>query len=475
MSEAVKENMSGMARESAPVKRSSFQNPYVLLFCILVLAGIATWILPAGRYATEVRNGIAFSVPGSYHEVARQGVLPQALFMAIAEGLIRSAPIVFMVLFTGGALHVLEQSGAVGYMLNGIAQNRRLNDFTLIVIFCVVFSILGTTGIIVNSVIAFVPIGIMVSRSIGLDKLFGVALVYIATYTGYNASISAPTSVGLAQRLADVPLLSGFGFRVVIFFAFLVASIVFMTLYARSKRRMNFTRPTEIAEDESGGGAASSAQRTRYWLALLFTALCLGGFIAGAVMKEWSEKEMLAMFVIMAIGVGLISRMSAETIANSFLKGCAQLVVGAFIVGLARAISIILNQGLILDTLVYYAVSVLGELPRSLSAIGMYVVAMVMHVFISSGSGESAVLVPVFTPIADVLGITRQTAVQAVVFGEGVVNCINPTSGVLMAILATAKIPYTQWVRFVLPLVVAWGLISAVALFIAVEIKWGPI
>jgi uncharacterized ion transporter superfamily protein YfcC len=204
---------------------------------MLVLAGIGTWIIPAGQYATEVRNGISFSVPGSYHGVDQHHIYPQALFLAIAEGLIKSAPIVFMVMFTGGALHVLEQSGAVHHMLNGIAKNRRLNDLTLIVLFCVVFSVLGTTGIVVNSVIAFVPIGIMVARSIGMNKLFGISLVYIATYTGYNASISAPTSVGLAQRLADVPLLSGIGFRVVIFLAFLLATIAFLWLYARSQRK----------------------------------------------------------------------------------------------------------------------------------------------------------------------------------------------------------------------------------------------
>lgn len=464
-----------MTTSQTTENRNSFQNPYVLLFCILVFAGILTWVLPAGQYATEIRNGVSFSVPNSYHVVAHKGVQPLALFMAIAEGLIKTAPIIFMVMFTGGALHVLEQSGAINHMLNGIAKNRRLNDFTLITLFCVVFSILGTTGIIVNSVIAFVPLGILVSRSIGMDKLFGIALVYVATYTGYNASISAPTSVGLAQRLADVPLLSGIGFRIIIFIAFLIATIAFMYVYVRIKRKQNFLRPDELTTDGGEVNKEISTRKMRYWLALLYTAFCLGGFIVGAVMLKWSEKEMLAMFIIMAIGVGIISKMRPEVIAQSFLKGCSQLVIGAFIVGLARAISIILDQGMILDTIVYYAVSLLDELPRSLSAIGMYVCAMVMHVFISSGSGESAVLIPVFTPIGDVLGITRQTTVQSVVFGEGVINCINPTSGVLMAILATSQVSYTKWIKFILPLVITWGLISAIALLIAVEINWGPI
>ncbi len=466
-----------MSKNPAAVKNKKkldMQNPYVLLFFITVLASIATWVIPAGQYKTEMRNGVSFAVPGSYHTVAQHGIQPQELFLAIAEGLIKIAPLVFMVMFTGGALQVLEESGAVPHMLNRIARNKRLNDSALILLFCVIFSILGTTGIVVNSVIAFVPIGIMVAQSIGLNKFFGVSLVYVATFTGFNASVSAPPSVIFAQRLAEVPLLSGFGFRSVIFVAFLLAAIVFLWLYARSQRKEN-PRPLYHDEGLQEGTAVSTAQVVRYWVVLLFTAVCLVGFIVGAVTLKWTEKEMMAMFVIMAIGVGMISRMSANSIAQNFLKGCSQLVVGSFIAGLARAISVILDQGFILDTIVSYAVAVLGGLPRELSAIGMYVSAMIMHVFISSGSGESAVLVPVFAPLGDILNITRQTTVQAVIAGEGVVNCLNPTSGVLMAVLAVAGIPYGKWVKFIAPLVVTWGILSAIFLFIAVKINWGPI
>jgi len=460
--------------QNKPKQKNSFQNPYVLLFCILIVAGIATWILPAGQYATEMRNGISFSVPGSYHAVANHGVNPLDLFLAIASGLISTAPIIFMVLFTGGALQVLEKSGSVDYLLHSIAENQKLNDFRLICLFCVVFSILGTTGIVVNSVIAFVPIGILIARSIGLDEIFGVSLVYIATYTGYNASISAPTSVGLAQRLAEVPLLSGLGFRFIIYLTFLAVTIAFLTIYARNKRKQNCLRPENLSE-KTQKSAQTPGQKRRHWLTLLYTALCLAVFIAGAVKLQWSEKEMLAMFIIMAIGIGIIAKMRADDIVKYFLAGCSQLIIGAFVVGMARSISIILDQGVILDTIVHYVVDILDELPRSISAIGMYVSAMIMHLFISSGSGESAVLIPVFTPIGDVLGITRQTTVQSVVFGEGIINCVNPTSGVLMAILATSNIDYTKWLKFVCPLVLTWGIISAAALLIAVEINWGPI
>ncbi|WP_025733270.1 YfcC family protein [Carnimonas nigrificans] len=464
-----------MAKKNSQTSHSSLQNPYVLLFCMLVLAGAASWLIPAGQYETEKRNGISFSIPGSYHAVASHGVLPQDLFLAIGQGLISSAPIVFMVMFTGGALRVLEQSGAIAHMLYRISSSKRFNDFTLVLTFFVVFSILGTTGIIVNSVIAFVPLGIMVARSLGLGKLFGISFVYVATYTGYNASITSPTSVGVAQQLAEVPLMSGIGYRSVIYVLFLFAAMAFMWIKIKRARASSQHRELDSGDDTAVIPSAPSGHPRRHALTLIWAAICLVAYITGAILRHWESSEMLAMFVIMSLGVGIISRMSADTIAQSFLAGCAQLVGGAFVVGLARAVSVILHQGVILDTIVYYSVQVLNDLPHAFTAIGMLFSAMIMHFFISSGSGESAVLIPIFAPIGDVLEITRQTTVQTAVLGEGVVNCINPTSGVLMAILATSKVPFTKWVKFILPLVLVWLVISIVALYIAVQINWGPI
>lgn len=466
-------------------KRSEGLNPYVLLFFILVLAAVATWIVPAGQYASEtkvitvIKDGVeskvssSYTVPGSYERLPEQhGVSPGHIFISIADGLVKAAPIIFLIIFTGGALHLLEETGAIKKVLSNISKSKRLNDFLLISIFFIVFSILGTTGIVVNSIIAFVPIGLLVAKSVGMDDKFGAALVYVAAYSGFNASIMAPMTVGLSQGLADVPLLSGLGYRMVIYISFVVAGIIFLTIYTKKCRSKGMIRPDIVVDDSEEQTAKISL---RHIITLSYSALCLVGFIFGAVEFGWGEKEMMAMFIILGVGVGILNSMSANSIATGFLKGCAGMVGGAFIVGMARAIAIVLSDGMILDTIVNAIISMMDGLPKTLSTLSMFGSAAVMHFFISSGSGEAAVLVPIFTPMGDLLEITRQTTVQTVLLGEGVVNCINPTSGILMAVLATSKIPYTTWVKFIWPLVLAWVVISILALVYAVMTNLGPI
>ncbi|HHR5877201.1 TPA: YfcC family protein [Providencia alcalifaciens] len=466
-------------------KRSDGINPYVLLFFILVAAAIATWIVPAGQYASEtkvittIKDGVetqvksSYTIPGSYERLPEQhGVLPGQVFTSIADGLVKAAPIIFLIIFTGGALHLLETTGAINKVLSNISRSKKLNDFLLITIFFVVFSILGTTGIVVNSIIAFVPIGLLVAKSVGMDDKFGAAIVYVAAYSGFNASVMAPMTVGLSQGLADVPLLSAFGFRTVVYISFVIAGIIFLTLYAKKCRRQGMVRPDVEIDDSQ---FETSKISLRHVITLSYAAFCLIGFIFGAIEWSWGEKEMMAMFIILGVGVGVLNRMSANDIATGFLKGCAGMVGGAFIVGMARAIAIVLADGMILDTIVNSIISLMDGLPKTLSALSMFGTAAIMHFFISSGSGEAAVLVPIFTPMGDLLEITRQTTVQTVLMGEGVVNCINPTSGILMAVLATSKIPYTKWLKFIWPLVLTWVIISIISIVYAVVTNLGPI
>jgi len=203
-------------------------------------------------------------------------------------------------------------------------------------------------------------------------------------------------------------------------------------------------------------------------------ALALLIFLTGAVQFYWGINEMSSMFIILAIIVGLIGQLSGSNIANIFLQGCSKLVKGAFIVGMASAISIVLEHGKILDPIVGAMSELLVAVPPTIASIGMFISAALLHFGISSGSGESALLIPIFSLLGDNLGLTRQVMVQSVLLGEGIVNCINPTSGVLMAVLATANIPFGQWVRFISPVIAIWFVISIIMLIIGVAIHWGP-
>ncbi|MEN3258673.1 Na+/H+ antiporter NhaC family protein [Sodalis endosymbiont of Spalangia cameroni] len=444
-------------------------NPYVLLFIMLVITAAATWIVPPGEFDHVLREGVKFAVPGSLHPVARSGVGPGTLFTFIAEGMVKSAPIIFLILFTGGAVNVLEQSGALSNALNAMARRKGSSDTVIILSVCAVFSVLGTTGVVINSVVAFIPLGMLLARSMDLPRIFGVGLIYLGTYAGFNAAIINPGTTGLAQRLAELPLFSGMGFRLGIYLAFAVCAIVFLTLYARRCRREGVANEDENAQQHITANVTPS-----HWLILAFTALALLTFIYGAVNYGWSENEMSAMFIVVALGVGLIARMRGGAIADTFLQGCAQLIPGALIVGLARAIALVLGHGHILDTLVNAIAGLLAPLNEMFAALGMFISAAVMHIAISSGSGESAALVPLYVPLGDALHITRQVTVETILLGEGVINSVNPTSGVMMAVLAIGRIGYGQWLRFVFPLTLMWLVIAIIAIIIGVQIQWGP-
>lgn len=450
-------------------------SPYVLLFLMLVLAAIATWVVPSGEFSRTSSNGISFVVPNSLKPVTQHGVMPGEMFAALAKGMIESAPIIFLILFTGGALAVLEATGAVRSALALASRRDGTRTHIAVIVLCAIFSLLGTLGVVTNSVVAFVPLGLLLAESMGLRKEIGAGLIYLGTYAGFNTGILNPVTTGLSQRLAGLPMFSGMTFRVCVYIAFVVATIVFLLARIRADR-INGAAVCSSAPVQNGTTAASSLPRldARQFTVVGIVLVCLSAFVYGSSTRHWAETEMIAMFLIMAIASGIVSGIRPGKIADTFLHGCSGLIKGALVVGMARAISIVLSEGKILDPIVNMLAGWLAPLHSTAAAISMFLSAALIHIGISSGSGESAVLIPIFAPLGDALHLTRQVTVQAVLLGEGFINCFNPTSGVLMAVLATSGIPYFKWVRFVMPLLIAWFAISIAAIATGVAMHWGP-
>lgn len=461
---------------SRAVKSKDPINPYVLLFCMLVAAAIATWLVPAGEFSRTVSNGVSLVVPNSLKAVPQHGVMPGEMFVALAKGMVDSAAIIFLILFTGGALAVLEATGAVRNALGMVARGDGARAHITVIVICVVFSLLGTLGVVTNSVVAFVPLGLLLAESMGLSKELGAGLIYLGTYAGFNTGILNPVTTGLTQRLAGLPMFSGMAFRVCIYIAFLIVTIVFLIVRIRAHQSQSPLRSAaqSVAAVQPSPMQPGGRLDLRQGVVVGIVVVCLSVFVYGSSTLHWAETEMVAMFLIMAIAAGAVSGIRPGKIADTFMQGCSGLVKGALVVGLARAISIVLSHGKILDTIVNTLAGWLAPLDSTMAAIAMFLSAALMHVGISSGSGESAVLIPIFAPLGDTLHLTRQVTVQAVLLGEGFMNCFNPTSGVLMAVLATSGIPYLKWVRFVAPLLVAWFVICIVAIAAGVAMHLGP-
>ncbi|MEH7012575.1 YfcC family protein [Neobacillus niacini] len=463
-------------------KKRRFVQPdaYVLLFFVALICAIATYILPAGEFERITKGDITITVPGSFHFVDSNPTGFVDFFTMIQNGMVKGAPLIFLILFTSGALAVIEKSGAIDAFLKSTLTRFRNRLLFLIIPVGLLFSVLGTTGIVVNSVIAFIPLGLLIARGLKLDPIFGVALIYLGTFAGWNVPVFAPQTLGLSQRIAELPLFSGIGYRIIIYLTFLAATLIYIYLYARKIRKdptksilgpESFTSEILVNSAEVETNVKVSIQQK---LILSFAGLSLLGFIIFSQIFKWTENEMAGLFIFIAIGAGLIARMGANDIALTFIQGCRQMVYGALIVGMARAVGLILEDAMILDTIVNELAQLLEPLSPITASIGMFVGSAALHFLISSGSGEATVLMPVLVPVADLLHITRQVAVQAVMLGEGVVNTINPTSGVLMGILATSGISYGKWLKFMLPLTAVWFVLGCIFIIIGVMINWGP-
>ncbi|MDF3881984.1 YfcC family protein [Cupriavidus basilensis] len=475
------EGMEQSLQPSHAAKGKDPINPYVLLFAMLVVAAIATWLVPAGEFSRTVKNGVSLVIPNSLKAVPQHGVMPGEMFVTLAKGMIVSAPIIFLILFTGGALAVLDATGAVRSALGMVARGDGARAPITVIVICLIFSLLGTLGVVTNSVVAFVPLGLLLAESMGLSKEIGAGLIYLGTYAGFNTGILNPVTTGLSQRLAGLPMFSGMAFRVCIYIAFLIVTIVFLIarihVYRSRGAAQSAANPVTPRPNKAvppSPALQGSRLDLRQSAVVGIMIVCLSVFVYGALTHHWAETEMVAMFLIMAIAAGVVSGIRAGKIADTFLQGCGGLVKGALVVGLARAISIVLSDGRILDPIVNMLAGWLAPLDSTMAAIAMFLSAALMHVGISSGSGESAVLIPIFAPLGDALHLTRQMTVQAVLLGEGFMNCFNPTSGVLMAVLATSGIPYLKWLRFVAPLLLAWFVICVAAIAAGVAMHFGP-
>ncbi|WP_231716710.1 YfcC family protein [Burkholderia ubonensis] len=333
------------------------------------MAAIATWLVPSGEFSRTVSNGIGFVVPGSLKPVAQRGVMPGEMFAALANGMIASAPIIFLILFTGGALAVLEATGAVRGALAMVAPGEGAQARVTVIVVCTVFSLLGTLGVVTNSVVAFVPLGLLLAESMGLSKEIGAGLIYLGTYAGFNTGILNPVTTGLSQRLAGLPAFSGMTFRIGIYVAFLAATIIFLIARIRAHR---MHAPAETASLPTHAGTAPRRLDARQVAVVGIVLTCLSVFVYGSSTRHWGETEMIAMFMIMAIASAIVSGIRPGRMADTFLHGCGGLVKGALVVGIARAISIVLSDGKILDPIVNLLTGMLAPLDSTIAAICMF-------------------------------------------------------------------------------------------------------
>lgn len=452
---------------------------YVILFSMIVLAAILTWILPAGQFQREVVEGLnnPVVIPGSYEKVPQQGVGLFGIFLAIPRGMVGSANIIFLILLSTAAFTIINSTGAlengIGVLLNKINRSK-IPKTAVIWLITFLFSLLG---IIVGPEIQipFTLIGISIALGLGYDLIVGLAMIMGGGYAGFNFSPINASILGTSQAIAGLPIFSGMGYRFLIWAVGTALVALVTTLYA-NKISKNPEKSLVKGINTDGLGFSKELHeykmKGRHKLVLVVLVGMFAAIIYGASQLGWYLDEISAVFVIGGLVAGFVYGYKTQEIIDLLIKGVSSAASIALILGIARGIQIVLEQGMIMDTIINSLSAPLENLGPTFGAIAISIITGIVHFFIPSGSGLAVSIMPVLSPLGTLMGLSQQTTVLAFQMGATIPNYIFPTIGASMAMLGIARVPIDRWLRFALKLTLAMFVMGWIFLAIAVAIGY---
>jgi len=439
-------------RDSFPLTLR-FPHPLTLLVSCLLIAAAATWLLPAGKFdrREDAATGRSVVVAGSYHAVAPSPVTPFQAVVAIPKGMADAAAVIFYVFLVGGAFAVVEKTGASTRLVHALVDRLAGRGLLVIPIASIAFGMGGILIQMQEELIAFVPVLLLLCRTLQFPPLVACAMSLGAAAVGAAFSPVNPFQVVIAQKLAELPPQSGLGFRL----AFLVPAMAIWIWGTMSyARRGRAAIRLAVSEPASVSGSAESAARSRAPVGVsdrLILASVLGAFalfIIGAQRWGWDFEQFGALFFLMGVTAGLLGGLGIGETAEGFVDGFRSMAYAGLLIGFARGIFVVLDQGQVIDTVVQGIFTPLGQLPVAVSAVGMMLTQSLIHLPVPSTSGQAVLTMPVLVPLSDLLGLPRQVTVLAYQYGAGLCELLTPTNGALMAMLAATGIGYEEWMRF---------------------------
>ncbi|MDO5442350.1 MAG: Na+/H+ antiporter NhaC family protein [Bacteroidia bacterium] len=411
--------------------KRNFPNTYVIIFALVVISAIVTWFVPGGCYVKGEDGSLGFE---------RVASVPQTwqVFTAFFNGFVKQAEIIVFILIVGGAFQVLNSTGAVDAGIKSFMHSFGGHDKLVLASIAVLFSAGGAIFGMSEETIPFVGIAVPLAISMGYDAVVGFLIVYVASNVGFSSAFLNPFTVGIAQQMSGLPLFSGMGYRIACWVFLTALTVVFILWYASKHKK----EPAEVIAADTASGI--NAKQKAVLIILAATILML---VIGVTCFDWYIAEISALFLIMGILCGIVGGFGANGTVNQFLAGAKDIMSAALVVALASGMVIILQDGKVMDSILHGLQSGLdgsGKMP-ALSL--MYATQAVINFFIPSATAKAAITIPVMAPFSDMIGLSRQAMVMAFQFGDGFTNMITPTSGVLVAALAMAKIPYEKWIK----------------------------
>lgn len=544
------------------MKKRKVPHTFVIVFAIIVIAALLTWIIPPGKYIQEavpnLETGGVDTVMRFHYLDELKDVGPSTgsgtstfkaepqtwqVFSAFYKGFVKQGNIIVFILIIGGAFWIMNKSKAIDMgIMSFLKFTKRLERWKLmrkigvnnvvIILVMLLFSLFGSVFGMSEETIAFALIIIPLAVSMGYDSIVGLCMVYVAAHIGFSGAMLNPFTIGIAQGIAGIPLFTGIGYRAVCWAILTVVGIFFVLWYANKVKKnpqssimyeddAYWRKSAEVKEEE----LERYTPRKAWWVFAFLTAvlivfsvlypmttLKIGNnettlpllpigtaifvllsvitlrktvhyfvltllfatvyFLAvGVLGYEWYIMEIASLFLVLGIASGLAVDKSASDIAKLFLEGMGDILSAAVIVGLAGGIVIILQDGGIIDTILYGLSKSMGNMGKIASAEIMYAIQTLINIVIPSGSAKAAITMPIMAPFSDLIGISRQATVVAFQFGDGFTNMITPTSGVLMAALGVTRIPWEKWVRFIWKFILVLVVIGALLLIPTVTME----
>ena len=469
-----------------PTPKKAFRLPHTLVLIFILLLGVylLALIIPSGEFqrVKKTFQGVERQVtlPGTYKQIEKRHLGPEWLVIAPVRGFADGVLIISLVFIFGGVFAVMQKTGAIEagiQRLSAFFAARQKLKRLVVPALMVVFSLAGSTYGMSEESIPFVLIFIPLAISLGYDSIVGVSIPFLGAAAGFAAACFNPFTVGIAQGFSDLPLYSGLGYRLVLWLLGTAIIVAYVIVYAEKVRKNPDLSPVrELDRSRSQDAAAPSSAPVWGWpqkSVLLILAAGIGLLVYGIMVEKWYMEEIAALFLAMGILSGFAGRLAPSRMAESFVAGARDMMNVAFIIACGRAVLIVLQQALVLDTILYYSAALIASVPRLLTAQIMFLTQSVINFFIHSGTAQAALTMPVMAPLSDLIGISRQTTVLSFQLCE-FINPILPTSAVTMGVLGVARIPWEKWAKWFLPLMLILMAFSLLALVPPVLMHWGP-
>lgn len=475
-----------MAAESSKgIKRFKVPHVYAIIFALMVIFAVLTWIVPSGSYQRQEVNGREVTVAGTYEQSEktyideetgdevdlRQGVFD--VLQAPTRGIQEAIEVVAFILIVGGSFQVITKTGAITSGMGRVVRRFKNKDILIIPIAMVLFALGGTSFGMAEETLPFFAIFMPIMMAMGFDSMTAFMVVFVGARTGYIASTINPFNVLIAQGILGIQGNPQLWLRMIAWVVLTAVAITWVVLYARRVKKNpessitfedDIAKKVEFAADESALDAEFTG-RQKGVLAVFIAGMCL--IIWGLVTQGWYMNEISAVFLAMGLLAGVIAGFSQDVIAQEFVAGIADFAFSAIVVGLARGILVIASDGMIIDTILNALATGLGGIPAVLFTTLLYAVENFLAILVPSSSGLAALTAPIFGPLTELMGLNPEAAVWALSMGSATMSLICPTSAILVAGLGVCKIKLGQWWKTVWKFFLVVSLINIV--FVAIS------